>query len=477
MSEGDVSCPLPASLEHVLRVHDEAYLESLQDPREVGRILGADLSDEEAQATLDLVRLMVGGTIQATRLALRTDRVAVNLGGGFHHAAPDRDMGFCILNDVAIAIARLRAKGYGEPILVVDLDLHDVNGTRLAVASDPTVHTFSIHNVTWDDRPAVADTTIALGSEVTDGTFFEVLERELPPVIAAHGPEFVVYVAGCDGAADDRIGDRRLTEDGLLRRDRFVVDRVCERGRARSLAVASEPRFLDQYTRHGLELMLERLGFLDQLRARGYRRPTLTSDASGGLGHTVRIFGDPGRECLLIELRVSRRKRMIAGMEVLYVEWLLLQDPRAEFSEHRRRLPEQKHPGLGILSEVAAWLVLGCERLALDGIAFVPSHYFMAALGRRHLRFLDALLRGRFEAFTDAVAGMDVGEASRAIDQGEVVDVERGEPARWETGPMMVPVSAVLRRRIGGADYAAALAEARRGLRYRLRSKRAASPA
>ncbi|NIQ31009.1 MAG: histone deacetylase, partial [Acidobacteria bacterium] len=99
------------------------------------------------QEALDLSRLMAGGTIQATRMALRTGKVAVHLGGGFHHATPDEGMGFCVFNDAAIAVRRLRARGFREPILIVDLDLHDGNGTRAAFADDPSVYTFSIHNV------------------------------------------------------------------------------------------------------------------------------------------------------------------------------------------------------------------------------------------------------------------------------------------------------------------------------------------
>ena len=120
----------------------------------------------EVEATLDLQRLMAGGTIQATRLALRTGGIAVHLGGGFHHAMPDAGLGFCVFNDVAVAIRRLRGRGFAEPVLVVDLDLHDGNGTRRIFADDPTVHTFSIHNDHWGDTEAVASTSIALGPGV-----------------------------------------------------------------------------------------------------------------------------------------------------------------------------------------------------------------------------------------------------------------------------------------------------------------------
>jgi len=149
-----VSQVLPASIANVRRVHTDRYLDSLADPEVLGGIFGVPVEAGDVDTILDVNRRMVGGTIQATRLALRTDYPAVHLGGGFHHAAPDRGMGFCVYNDIAIAIKRLRARGFQAPILVVDLDLHDGNGTRITFADDPSVFTFSIHNADWDDdRP------------------------------------------------------------------------------------------------------------------------------------------------------------------------------------------------------------------------------------------------------------------------------------------------------------------------------------
>ncbi|HXY41684.1 MAG TPA: hypothetical protein VEQ10_18545, partial [Vicinamibacteria bacterium] len=120
-----MSAPRPASLQNLLRVHTPEYLQAVQEPEVLTRILGVEIPAGEVETTLDLQRLMAGGTIQATRMALRTGGVAVHLGGGFHHAAADAGLGFCIFNDVAVAIRRLRARGYSEPVLVVDLDLHD----------------------------------------------------------------------------------------------------------------------------------------------------------------------------------------------------------------------------------------------------------------------------------------------------------------------------------------------------------------
>ncbi len=535
----DVSRPLPASLENVLRVHTPAYLESLSDPTVVGEILGLELGPRESQEALDLVRLMVGGTIQATRLALRTGKVAVHLGGGFHHATSDEGMGFCILNDLAIAIERLRARGFQEPVLVVDLDLHDGNGTRAVFAQDPTVHTFSVHNAPWDDVGAVASTSIVLGSGVTDDRLLDTLEERLPPVVRSHRPGLVVYVAGVDGAGGDALGDWKLTAGGIVERDRFVVNTVRHAGPSVPLIVVLgggygasawrhsarffgwlvsgrvvEPpddaeiilrrfrqisqrwnletaaanrdsdwgltaedllglvtrvdtRFLGQFSRHAVELQLEQLGLLDRIRARGFRNLDLSIDASKGLGQTLRIHGDPGRE-LLMELRASRSRSIMPGLEVIEIEWLLLQDPRATFSDRRPQLPGQEHPGLGIMRDVAAWLMVVCERLRLDGIAFVPSQYYMAAVGYRHLKCVEPEAQARLDALRDSLAGGDLAEANRALNQGRLVDEASGGLVSWEPVPMVLPVSARLRDRVTSPEYQAAVSQARAKLAYRL---------
>ncbi len=544
----DVSQPVPASLENILRVHTPAYLESLQDPATMTGIFGVPVRDDEVQEIIDLQRLIVGGTIQATRLALGGRRIAVNLKGGLHHAAPAHGTGFCVFNDVAVAIARLRARGFAEPVLVVDLDLHDGNGTRAAFAADPSVHTFSIHNRSWDDVPAVASTALALGAGVTDDAYLGVLADALPPVLRSRRPGLVVYIAGCDPAADDQLGDWKITPAGLLARDRFVigavrgddrrrgtplvivpgggygpgawrysarffcwllagrviepppsgdVDALLERFRpiARQLVegaltleprgdhgaadwsltgadvlgaahgAAGEPRVLEHYSRHGLELLLERLGFFKQLRDRGFRHPVLDVAVAPALGETIRVYGDPERRELLMELRMNRNRRAVPGMEVVYVEWLLLQNPRAAFTGRLAPLPEQEHPGLGLLSEVAAWLVVMCETLGLDGVVFVPAHYYTAALGQHRLRFLEPEDQARFETLRDVVAGMSLAAADRAIEEGHVVDAATGQPVRWRPAPMVVPVSGRLKALVTGPGYEQARARARAAVR------------
>jgi acetoin utilization deacetylase AcuC-like enzyme len=210
----EISPPQPAALKNVLLVHAPEYLEALQRPETLTGILGVPVTDNELEQVLALQRLMVGGTIQATRWALTTQCVAVNLGGGFHHAGRARGAGFCVFNDMAIAIARLRQRGFEKAALIVDLDLHDGNGTREIFSADSTVHTFSVHNEHWGDTAAVAATSIALGADVTDELYLGTLLKALPPIVEAVRPGLVVYLAGCDVAADDAMGNWRISPRG-----------------------------------------------------------------------------------------------------------------------------------------------------------------------------------------------------------------------------------------------------------------------
>lgn len=542
----DVRRPRPASLDSILRVHEEAYVASLQDPATLQMIFGVPVSDGELARVVERQRLEAGGTIHATSLALATRRPAVHLGGGLHHAGPARGAGFCVFNDVAIAIRRLRSEGFAGPVLVVDLDLHHGNGTRATFAADPTVHTFSIHNADWDDTPAVATTDIALGPGVGDAAYLHALRDALPPVLAALRPKLVYYVAGTDPARDDALGNWTVTPAGMLARDRFVVEQVrahcgatvplvvvlaggyghaAWRYTARFLSwlaggvvveppdememtmrrfrsvvrsfdravvaeaaragdgwgltaedlvgpepgMARETRILGRYTPQGFELLLERLGVLPRLRALGYAAPLLDVDFGTGLGQTLRVFGEPERRHLLLELRMRRDRRTVPDREVLMVEWLLLQNPRAAFSDRLPPLPGQRYPGLGLLGVVVGLLALICEQLGLDGVAEVPSHYFVAAVGRKHLRFVAPGAQARFEALIEALRGIPLAEAERALADGRLVDAATGSVERWIPAPMVIPVSRGLSAELRGEAYESAVREARARLAFTAR--------
>src|SRR5947209_4095255 len=142
------------------------------------------------------------------RLALAQRGIAVNLGGGLHHAFRDRGERFCAVNDVAVVIAEARAGGFAGQILVVDLDLHDGDGTRTILAGDPAVHILSIHNLTT--APVAGNASVLeLGGEVEDEAYLAAVDARLPALVGRVSPALAIYLAGCDPAADDAIGNWR----------------------------------------------------------------------------------------------------------------------------------------------------------------------------------------------------------------------------------------------------------------------------
>jgi acetoin utilization deacetylase AcuC-like enzyme len=524
LDRDDISVPRRPAVRSLLRAHDHDYIDSIGlDPVATEKIFGTRLNDADLAKIVEVQRLCVGGTIQATRLALQGRSVAINLGGGFHHAERDRGMGFCIFNDIAVAITRLRSKGFREPVLVVDLDVHDGNGTRSIFAHDSTVYTYSVHNDHWGETAVEASTAIALGAEVGDEVYLGTLLKTLPDVMMQVKPGLVIYVAGTDPAADDALGNWNISADGMFRRDRLVIELLRHRRRRVPLVIllgggygnatwrysvsktpdnaemilrrfrrirsslaptelTAEPsgyewhlteedlvgvlpeapkrtRFLSHFSQHGIELLLERLGLLDQLRLRGFRHPCVDLDLSGSVGDTLRVWSEPDRRELLMELRANRSSRVVEGCEVVVIEWLLLQNPRAHFGPYRRPLPGQKHPGLGLLKEVFGWLVVVAEVLELDGIYYVPSSYHVAVQSRRRVRFLEPAHEAWMQALQELFAKMSLAEASTIIADDRVVDETSGYRLRWKGYPMVLPVSDKLEQRVSGEVYKKRVAE------------------
>jgi acetoin utilization deacetylase AcuC-like enzyme len=219
-----LTVPDPIPMRALRRIHTDAYLETLFRLGALERIVGYEPPDSLAQAFLDSQRAMAGGTLLAIERALASGGIGINLGGGLHHARRDRGERFCTIHDIAVAIAELRSRGVEAPVLIVDLDLHDGDGTREIFAHDPTVHTFSIHNATTSDLPATEATVIELGTGMTDELLLSTLARELLPVVERFAPKLAFYLAGADPAADDAIGDGKMTAAGMLARDRFVIE-------------------------------------------------------------------------------------------------------------------------------------------------------------------------------------------------------------------------------------------------------------
>lgn len=521
-------------------VHDPEYLLSLDGDPTLDRVFG-DLSDERDSASLvRQQRAMTAGTVLAVEQAVAAGRdgpLQVNLGGGFHHAFADHGEGLCLINDIAVAIHRVRTRGFRGRILVVDLDLHQGNGTRTIFAEDSSVHTLSIHAEHWNEDPCVADTNIALGAGVGDDTYREALLETLPEVFNEVDPELIIYVAGVDIARDDMLGSWRVSAETVLWRDQQVLGLAAGRPiawllaggygpnawryTARSLAwwisdldsaiptdqqralenfrrikkrfksdeLRREPdeltltdddlyadlgggprasRVLGYYSAWGVELAFERYGILEHLRRRGYPRVRFELELDHPRGEMIRIRADDGDREPLLELIVLKSARL-APWSLLYVEWLLLQDPRRPLSGEREPLPGQEHPGLGAFHLVVGMLIMACERLQLDGLGFSPAHYHMAVMSHGQLSFHDPADEARLCALEAALEGIPIGRASRMVDRGEVIDGDTGETVRWRSGLMIYPTNEELAKEMSSPEHQRAVESGIASHNYRLR--------
>lgn len=229
LKSGDVRAARAAPFHQLREVHPAWYLEQTADPATLGHIFGLEPHVVDVDAMLDAQRLAVGGTVAATQaVASGTLTSAFNLGGGFHHAAPEQGSGFCVYNDVAIALACLRRDGWDGHALIVDLDYHQGDGNLVAFCNDPAVFTYSIHGSVWSRVAAVADFGVCLPSGTGDGAYLQTLASTLPDIVRSHRPTVAFYLAGNDVLAGDHLGDFCLTPDGVLRRDRFVIELLRE---------------------------------------------------------------------------------------------------------------------------------------------------------------------------------------------------------------------------------------------------------
>lgn len=181
------------------------------------------LSDEFRRAS----RVCAGGSTAAGRTALG-EGVCFHVGGGFHHAFPDHGEGFCLINDVAVAVRSLIADGAVDRAAVVDCDVHHGNGTAAVFSDDERVFTFSLHqerNYPMHKPPGSLD--VGLRDGVGDEEYLGVLRDRLPEVLE-WGPELVFYLAGADPYRDDQLGGLALTKQGLRERDGTVLE-ACRR--------------------------------------------------------------------------------------------------------------------------------------------------------------------------------------------------------------------------------------------------------
>jgi acetoin utilization deacetylase AcuC-like enzyme len=222
ITELDVVTPEEASWEDLHLVHDTEYLRDLREgslDRKAERRMGLPWSAPLVRRS----RLATQGTIQAMRMALE-DGISANLAGGMHHGYPGFGEGFCVLNDVAVAIRCLQRDKMVNRVLLIDLDVHQGNGNAAVFENDESVFTFSMHGEkNFPFRKEQSDLDVPLPDGTGDDAYLSELEGHLDSVYASSKPDIVIYLAGVDVVSGDRFGRLEMTPDGLAVRDWTVL--------------------------------------------------------------------------------------------------------------------------------------------------------------------------------------------------------------------------------------------------------------
>lgn len=220
----DVNFFLPGMPEEasILAVHDENYFRALQDlnlDKQAERKIGFPLSE----ALVNREQIIADGTIKASEFALQYG-IAMNIAGGTHHAYTNHGEAFCLLNDQAIAARYLQKKKLAQKILIVDLDVHQGNGTAEIFEGDPSVFSFSMHGK--NNYPFKKESS-NLDIELPDGTgdleYLDILKNTLPSLINDRLPDFIFYLSGVDILSTDKLGKLGCSVAGSKERDRFVL--------------------------------------------------------------------------------------------------------------------------------------------------------------------------------------------------------------------------------------------------------------
>ena len=214
------------------------WLEAVHDPDYVTQVVAAAVPQDKERrigfpvtpAVAARSRVVPGGTWLAARLALEHG-FAANTAGGSHHALHDTGAGYCVFNDLAIAAHRLVAERTVEQLLVVDVDVHQGDGTAALLAGRPGLATYSIHaEKNFPVRKARSTLDVPLADGVGDDEYLDMLEQTLTPLLDGFRPQLVLYQAGVDPFADDRLGRLSLTRRGLVRREQLIAQLMLARG-------------------------------------------------------------------------------------------------------------------------------------------------------------------------------------------------------------------------------------------------------
>lgn len=207
---------------YILRAHTQDYYQKLLDltlDARAARKIGFPLS----RALVKREVIIADGTIKASEYALQYG-IAMNIAGGTHHAYSNRGEAFCLLNDQAIGTHYLLDKDVVSKVLIVDLDVHQGNGTAEIFQNNTRVFTFSMHGKgNYPFKKEESDLDIALENGTNDATYLSILKETLPKLIESQKPDFIYYLCGVDVVASDKLGKLGMTLEGCKERDRFVL--------------------------------------------------------------------------------------------------------------------------------------------------------------------------------------------------------------------------------------------------------------
>ncbi len=229
----DFRVPPPASDAEVLRAHDIAYVQAMRSG-EVAEAQMRRIGFPWSAAMVERSLRSAGATLAACRSALAAEGgvlCAANLAGGTHHAHRDFGAGFCVFNDAAIAALAMRAEGRVERIAVIDCDVHQGDGTAAILAAEAEIFTFSIHAAkNFPFRKQASDLDVELADGTGDAAYLAALDAALDEVFCRARPQLVIYLAGADPYADDRLGRLALSIEGLAARDQRLISRCVDAG-------------------------------------------------------------------------------------------------------------------------------------------------------------------------------------------------------------------------------------------------------
>jgi acetoin utilization deacetylase AcuC-like enzyme len=215
--------PPAATDDQLARAHDADYIARMTAGNETPEAM-KKVGFPWSPLLVERSRRSSGATVEACRAAVR-DGVAVNLAGGTHHAFRDHGEGYCLFNDSVVAARQLQADGLARRVLVIDLDVHQGNGTAAICRDDPTIYTFSVHgakNYPWRKEPG--DLDIELPDRTADVEYLAAVEDGLGRALGGSRPDVCIYLAGADPFERDRLGRLAVSKAGLAERDRLMFD-------------------------------------------------------------------------------------------------------------------------------------------------------------------------------------------------------------------------------------------------------------